>query len=91
MVISGHRTTYTRPFHDVDLLAPGDPIIIDTPSGSFRYIVERQYVVEPTDLSPLLATEEATLTLTTCTPKGSARQRLIVVARLDGAPVDVTT
>ncbi len=91
MVISGHRTTYTRPFHDVDLLAPGDPIIIDVPSGSFRYVVERQYVVEATDLSPLLATEEATLTLTTCTPKGSARKRLVVVARLDGPPVDVTT
>ena len=91
VVVSGHRTTFTKPFYDIDLLQPGDAIVLDTPTASYRYIVQHQYVVAPTDLSPLRATDEATLTLTTCTPKGSARERLIVVARLDGPPVDIAT
>jgi sortase A len=33
------------------------------------------------------APDGAYLTLTTCNPKFSARQRLVVHARLDGAPV----
>lgn len=90
VVISGHRTTYTKPFYDVDLLVAGDVIVIDTSEGSFRYLVERSYVVSPDDLSPLMATDEAVLTLTTCTPKGSARSRLVVVANLEGAPIDLT-
>lgn len=87
-VISGHRTTYSRPFHDLDLLEPGDAIVVDTAAGSHRYVVERIFVVSPDDLSPLAATDRAVLTLTTCTPKGSADSRLIVVGVLDGAPLD---
>jgi len=89
MVISGHRTTYTKPFYDVDLLVAGDAIVVDTPGGSFRYIVERSYVVSPDDLRPLDTTTGAVLTLTTCTPKGSADSRLVVVANLEGTPIDV--
>lgn len=88
VVISGHRTTYTRPFYDLDLLAVGDAIVIDTPDGSYRYVVENTHVVSPDDVTLLQATDGAVLTLTTCTPKGSARSRLIVVSVLDGAPVD---
>lgn len=83
MVISGHRTTHTRPFYDLDILDPGADIYVDTEQGTFRYKVRTSYVVDPTDLTPLASTETATLTLTTCTPKGSAAQRLIVVADLD--------
>src|SRR5665213_2494591 len=31
VAIAGHRTTYGRPFANVDRLAPGDKIILDTP------------------------------------------------------------
>jgi LPXTG-site transpeptidase (sortase) family protein len=86
VVISGHRTTYTHPFYDLDLLEPGDVIFVDTPRGSYRYVVRTSFVVDPSDLSPLAATESAVLTLTTCTPKNSADQRLILVADLDGEP-----
>jgi len=82
MVISGHRTTYTKPFYDIDRLNPGDLIWIDTPDGSFTYIVQDSYVVDPDDLRALGGSELPILTLTTCHPKGSARQRLIVVAVL---------
>lgn len=84
MVISGHRTTYTRPFYALDLLEAGDSVFVDTASGTFEYVVTEAWVVDPNDVSPLDATEEAALTLTTCTPKGSARQRLIVRAELAG-------
>jgi len=89
VVISGHRTTYTKPFYDVDLLVAGDAIVVDTSEGSFRYVVESSYVVSPDDLGPLAATQGAVLTLTTCTPKGSADSRLVVVAKLEGVPIDL--
>ena len=37
--IAGHRTTYGRPFHDLDLLQPGDRIILETPIGECTYEV----------------------------------------------------
>ncbi len=86
MVISGHRTTYSKPFHDLDLLIAGDVIIIDTSSGSFTYVVAETLVVPADDAGPLQDTNEARLTLTTCHPKGSARERLVVVAYLAGTP-----
>lgn len=89
VVISGHRTTFTRPFFDVDLLDSGDSIFLDTPRGTYRYVVQTTYVVDPTDLSPLVDTGAPVLTLTTCTPKGSADRRLIVVADLDGVPEEL--
>jgi len=89
-VISGHRTTYTKPFYDLDLLGAGDPIIVDTPDGSYRYIVESAHVVAPDDASLLAATDRAVLTLTTCTPKGTALSRLVVVAVLEGVSLDAT-
>jgi sortase A len=84
MVISGHRTTYTKPFYDIDALAPGDSVFVDTASGSFEYLVTESWVVDPSDVTPLESTAEATLTMTTCTPRGSASQRLIVRAVLVG-------
>ena len=82
--IAGHRTTYGRPFHNLDLLAPGDEIILQTPIGECRYAVTEDSpdVVLPSDVSVIAATVEPTLTLTTCHPKGSARQRLVIHADL---------
>ena len=85
--IAGHRTTYGRPFHHLDKMAVGDEIILETPVGSCTYRVARApFVVAPTDIGVVAPTEVPTLTLTTCHPKGSARQRLIVQATLVGAP-----
>jgi len=80
--IAGHRTTYGRPFHNLDLLSPGDEIILQTPIGECRYAVteESPLIVRPTDVSVIQSTVEPTLTLTTCHPKGSARQRLVIHA-----------
>ena len=82
--IAGHRTTYGRPFHNVDQLAVGDEITLETPIGSCTYKVNQApFPVTPTTLEVVANTpEEATLTLTTCHPKGSARERLIIKATL---------
>lgn len=85
--IACHRTTYGAPCFNLQLVRPGDEILVQTLQGKFRYIVEKQWVVSPKgpDARAVLAkTEENVLTLTTCEPQYSAKKRLIVRARLDG-------
>jgi sortase A len=82
--IAGHRTTYGKPFANVDRLKNGDAIILETPIGSCTYEVSRApFLTEPTDFS-VVANDPtiSALTLTTCHPKGSAKERLIVKATL---------
>ena len=81
--IAGHRTTYGAPFGDLDALQAGDPVFVTTAAGRFRYEVTEQLVVDPDAGGWVLdATGDDRLTLTTCNPKYSAEERLIVVARL---------
>lgn len=82
VVISGHRTTYGAPFNRLDELADGDMLRMVTPAGTFDYRVTSRRIVAPTEVSVIAPTEDARLTLTTCHPKFSAKQRLIVVASL---------
>jgi sortase A len=84
--IAGHRTTYGQPFYRLDELGPGDEIRVTTGQGRFRYEVTGSKVVSPSDVSVLTPTTDARLTLTTCNPRYSARQRLIVSARLVDEP-----
>lgn len=81
--IAGHRTTFGKPFHNLDRLKPGDEITLETPIGSCRYVLEsKPFVVLPNATDVVGPTEQGMLTLTTCHPKGSARQRLVVQAVL---------
>jgi sortase A len=83
--IAGHRTTYGAPFGDLDQLSTGDEIRLRTLQGLFTYRVFQQLVVDPGDVAVLDPdpARPATLTLTTCNPKYSAAQRLVVKASLD--------
>ena len=85
-VISGHRTTYGRPFFDFDQLGPGDRIEVETAIGMHVYEVRESFVVEPTDVWVVDDRPGAWLTLTTCHPKFSARERLILTAELIQGP-----
>jgi sortase A len=80
--IAGHRTTHGAPFYSLDRLVPGDPITVTTVQGRFVYRVARSFVVAPDDTVVLAPSTTPELTLTTCNPKYSAAQRLIVVAVL---------
>lgn len=85
VAIAGHRTTYGKPFNDMDKLVPGDKIILTTPIGKHVYeVLARPSVVSPTDWSPIndYPKKGSFLTLTSCHPEGSAAYRIVVHAEL---------
>ena len=87
--LAGHRTTYGAPFNRIDDLVQGDAMVVTTRAGTFRYEVMEKRIVSPEEVSVLDDTDDSRLTLTTCHPKYSAAQRLIVVGRLVGSPLEV--
>ncbi len=81
--IAGHRTTHGAPFYNLNELKPGDLIYLTNTAGhTFTYRTTTQFVVSPSDGAVLSATPTPSLTLTTCNPRYSASQRLIVRATL---------
>jgi len=90
VVISGHRTTYGAPFNRFDELRPGDAVVLETRDMWFTYTVSGSRIVAPTASEvtlqvpgdPTATPTRRLLTMTTCNPKYSARQRLIVLAEL---------
>ena len=94
--MAGHRTTYAKPFNRVAELQAGDPIVVRTASTWYVYRVTSTEIVRPQDVAviapvpgkPGVAPTERSITLTTCHPMFSARQRFIVHGVLDyWAPV----
>jgi sortase A len=85
-VISGHRTTYGEPFRQLDALDPGDRIEVETALGTHVYTVRETRVVKPTDVWVAEPRDGAWLTLTTCHPEFSARERFVVFAELVFGP-----
>lgn len=83
--IAAHRTTYGQPFFDIDKVQNGDEIVVTTLAGRFVYRVTGQQIVSPSDYQVIATTDptRATLTLTSCHPKWTARERIIVSAELD--------
>jgi len=81
VAIAGHRTTYLHPFLNLDRVRPGDRIRLVTKHGTFTYEVDRNFVLPAAGSGVVLEeTEKPTLVLTTCNPKYSSRERLIVTA-----------
>ena len=80
MVIAGHRTTHLAPFWAIDALQPGDEIILQTRQGTFLYRVKWKRILSPEASWVAAATTRPSLTLTTCNPRFSARERLVIRA-----------
>ncbi len=81
--VAGHRSyTYNDYFNRLDELQNGDEIIVKTIEGEYKYKVVGKKVVEPTEVSVLDTTKEATMTLVTCTPVRVATHRLIISGEL---------
>ncbi len=79
--IAAHRDTFFRPLGDV---RPTDGIVLTTPYGTFRYVVDAIEIVDPHDVQVLHRTSDPELTLVTCYPftyVGPAPKRFIVHAR----------
>lgn len=88
VAIAGHRTTFGAPFSRLDEMGPGDEIVLETPIGACRYrVAAAPFVVTPDQVEVVAPTDTPRLTLTTCHPKGSARERLILQADLVGEPL----
>lgn len=102
--VAGHRTTYGKPFNQIDKLVEGDVVMVETRDTYFVYRVTSHQIVAPTQVSVLLPVPDeperkatvATLTLTSCHPEFSARERYVVHAELEatyprdkGVPADV--
>ena len=88
-VIVGHSSDfpwsdgkYKNIFSLLDKLVIGDQIIVPFGNDKYIYEVSDSRVVKPTELSVLRKTDIPTLTLLTCYPVGTTRNRLIITAVL---------
>jgi sortase A len=78
VVVAGHRTTYTRPFWDLQALQPGDELIFTMNDGTRHvYALDGIEIVAPTDIHIVEQRHAHTATLFACHPRGSARQRIV--------------
>ena len=75
--IAGHRNMYGSWFKNLNLLRPGDQILLQTPKGTHTYRVTHSKIVLSKDNSVLRPTKKPTLTLVTCMIP-YAKHRLIV-------------
>jgi sortase A len=82
VIVSGHRTTYGRDFWDLDKLERGDEIIARTRWGTFTYRVTRTEIVSADSRAIVVESERPELVLTTCHPRFSAAERMIVFSEL---------
>ena len=77
--IAGHRTTYGAPFGELDLVNIGDEISLTFGPNRYTYIVDQIHVVPARGGEYLLYNNGVDrLTLTTCHPKYSGKERLVV-------------
>jgi sortase A len=86
--ISGHRTTHGAPFYRLNELSKGDTITIVTRYAIYTYKVSHLQVVAPTAVEVLdnvrgpNGKTKSQIVLTTCNPRFSAAQRLIIFGDL---------
>ena len=88
--VAGHRTTYGKPFSDIDLLKKGDVMVVETKTSYIVYSVEGHVIVTPDQVEviapvpqhPGAKPTQAWMTMTACHPRFSASQRYVVFAKL---------
>lgn len=86
---AGHRTMNGHPFQHLDQLVQGDKVIMTTPFQTCTYEIlgpvdghANPWVTDPNDWTVIAQTTQPMLTMSTCTPEGTARQRLVARAKL---------
>lgn len=103
--VAAHRTTYGKPFNRIEELQVGDPLVVQTEQTWYVYRVTSMEIVSPRQIEvvapvpgqPEVVPTQAMMTMTTCHPMFSARQRFVVHALLDywmpadaGVPAELT-
>lgn len=87
-VLSGHSSNdlfdagdYKFIFAQLEKLAIGDTIYAHYEGKRFTYVITKKEVVKPTNVAALIyPTDKPIMTLITCTPLGTALNRLLVTA-----------
>jgi sortase A len=82
LVLSGHNDVFGQVFKDLDKLKPGDTIVVSTATQRYTYVVAATRIVAPTEVSVMLPTREASITLISCYPYLIDTQRIVVVGTL---------
>ncbi|NUR79897.1 MAG: class E sortase [Dermatophilaceae bacterium] len=89
--IAGHRSGHGNPLLDVDLIRPGDVLVIETKSAYNVYRAVRHEIVAPDRIDvmapvperPGVQPTERWFSLTTCSPRWGNTSRYIVFSRLE--------
>ena len=104
LAMAGHRTTYGKPFNKIAEMKKRDVVLVETKEAWYVYRVTGHEIVAPNQVSVLLPVPDepdaeptlAVLTMTSCHPEFSARERYVVHATLaasyphaQGVPADV--
>lgn len=82
LVLSAHNDIFGEIFRYLDQLKPGDEIVLFNSQRAYVYVVVKTVVVEPTDVSVMDQTADATVTLISCYPYLVDDQRIVVKAQL---------
>jgi sortase A len=83
MVLSGHNDVYGEVFRHLDKLQRGDPVIVNTMTREYTYIVQGWQIVRPDAVWVLEARgNERWLTLISCYPYQIDTHRIVVFATL---------
>lgn len=103
--VAAHRTSHGAPFNKIDTLKAGDLIFVQTNDKWFEYEYRQTKIVDPSDIGVISKVpSELTgahaggkyMTMTSCHPKWSNQQRIIVWLELvneyptaDGMPINL--
>ena len=82
-ILSGHRFTYGGPavLYHLDKVQVGDGITVFWDKQQYDYKVTSVQTVPPSATNVLAPTTESQLTIYTCTPLVTAKNRLVVIAK----------
>ena len=81
-----NRAMRVRTRNNLGKAKKGDLITVTTATGAHVYQIVEKRIVQPNETWVTGQWEGAWLTLTTCHPKFSSSERLVVFARLVGGP-----
>jgi sortase A len=85
--IAAHRTSHGAPFNKLDTLTAGDLVYVETNDGWFTYEYRQTKIVDPSDIDVIsqvpkefegAVTGGRYMTMTSCHPKWSNKQRIVV-------------
>jgi sortase A len=89
--VAGHRKTHGDPFLDFPELRVGDPVVIETATAWYTYLIDvAPYITAPNDMAaiapvpghPGIKPTERLITLTTCNPWWASFQRMVAHGHL---------